>query len=510
MNSHKKKPKANILIHFEKSFFYVGEFIKGNIEINTSSNAIIKDITIEILITEDWKIKEGDKNKTCSNKKRVLFHNLNIKSLNVFKSIDEDNSILPIGLTFIPFNIHFPEKNISCFEFPSQEKRASIRYTFIATINSTHISGSTSVPICFLSRPVIETEKKLSITVKQTIKKWKLFGEGDTEMKISFPENNYKYDSICKLKIEIDNTKGKIATKEYKVTLIRTIIFKNEEGEIKHTECNKIIRETVKAEVKPGQKNEFEYQLSFLEKNLKKIYNYNMQLNPYNVDIEKVNFYMPTIQGLLITCNYVIKICLYFDSFVDKNHRPRAQLPVYIVHQLPADYQLEKQEEINNNNSKEKENDKKKVKFISKSFNQNFNETDKYNDISEANDNNNEEEYENNVNKEEDNKNNENETINENDVNNKIEEEDSNNNYNGNEDINENDNNNNIVEEDNNYNNNENDNNNIVEEDNNYNNNENDNNNYNKNNEDINKNENVNKVEEGNFSLFNDENQQSE
>ena len=505
MNSHKKKPKANILIHFEKSFFYVGEYIKGNIEINTSSNAIIKDITIEILIAEDWKIKEGDKNKTCSNKKRVLFHNLNIKSLNVFKSIDEDNSILPIGLTFIPFDIRFPEKNISCFEFPSQEKRASIRYTFIATINSTHISGSTSVPICFLSGPVIETEKKLSITVKQTIKKWKLFGEGDTEMKISFPENNYKYDSICKLKIEIDNTKGKIATKEYKVTLIRTIIFKNEEGEIKHTECNKIVRETVKAEVKPGQKNEFEYQLSFLEKNLKKIYNYNVQLNPYNVDIEKVNFYMPTIQGLLITCNYVIKICLYFDSFVDKNHRPRAQLPVYIVHQLPADYQLEKQEEMND----KKENDKKKVKFISKSFNQNYNETNKYNDISEANDNNNDEEYENNVNKEEDNKNNENETINENDVNNKIEEENSNNNYNGNEDINENDN-NNIVEEDNNYNNNENDNNNIVEEDNNFNNNENDNNNYNKNNEDINKNENVNKVEEGNFSLFNDENQQSE
>ena len=324
-------------------------------------------------------------------------------------------------------------------------------------------------------------------------------------MKISFPENNYKYDSICKLKIEIDNTKGKIATKEYKVTLIRTIIFKNEEGEIKHTECNKIVRETVKAEVKPGQKNEFEYQLSFLEKNLKKIYNYNVQLNPYNVDIEKVNFYMPTIQGLLITCNYVIKICLYFDSFVDKNHRPRAQLPVYIVHQLPADYQLEKQEEMND----KKENDKKKVKFISKSFNQNYNETNKYNDISEANDNNNDEEYENNVNKEEDNKNNENETINENDVNNKIEEENSNNNYNGNEDINENDN-NNIVEEDNNYNNNENDNNNIVEEDNNFNNNENDNNNYNKNNEDINKNENVNKVEEGNFSLFNDENQQSE
>ena len=515
MNSYNnKKSKVNILIHFEKSVFYVGEFIKGNIEINTSSSAIIKDITIEIFITEEWKLKEGDKTKTISDKKRVVLYNLNIKSLKVFKIVDEDNLILPIGLTFIPFNFHFSEQNIPCFEFPCPDKRASIRYSFMATIDSTHTSGSATVPICLLSRPIIETEKKLSAAIKQTIKKWKLFGEGDTELKVSFPENNYKYDSICKLKIEIDNTNGKIATKEYKVTLIRTIIFKDQEGEIKHKECNKIVRESVKAEVKPGHKNEFEYKLLFKEKNLKKNYNYNMQANPYNIDIEKINFFMPTVKGLLISCDYVIKVCLYFDSFVDNTHRPRIQLPVYLVHQLPADYQMEKQENIiNSNNDKESEKNRNKVKFISKSYNENekFKEDNKYNDSLDVNciENENEENRNNTYNDEnnnidnEDNKNNDSLDSNGNNNDNEENENNTNNDKGNNIDNNEDNKYNGSLDMNGNNNDNEENENNTENDENNDNENK-----FNKEKEDMNEiNEYNNKVEEGEFSIFNDDNQ---
>ena len=184
------------------------------------------------------------------------------------------------------------------------------------------------------------------MTIKQTIKKWKLFGEGDTILSVSFPENNFKYDSICKLKIEIDNTNGKIITKEFKVTLIREIIYKNKNGDIKFKDSKKLVRESIKSEVKPGQKKNFEYQFSFQEKNVTKIYNYNSVFNPYKIDIDKINFFMPTIKGTLINCDYKIKISLYFESFVDKNHRPRIVFPVYLVHQLPIDYQLEIQKQI--------------------------------------------------------------------------------------------------------------------------------------------------------------------
>ena len=73
-------------------------------------------------------------------------------------------------------------------------------------------------------------------------------------MTVSFPENNFKYDSICKLKIEIDNTNGKIITKEFKVTLIREIKYKNKDGKIKFKDSKKLVRESTKSEVKPGQK----------------------------------------------------------------------------------------------------------------------------------------------------------------------------------------------------------------------------------------------------------------
>ena len=78
----KNKSKANIIIHFAKPYFFVGEYIKGNIEINSNSSALIKDITIEILITEDWRITIGD-NKGDSYKKRVVFFKLDLKKKNL-------------------------------------------------------------------------------------------------------------------------------------------------------------------------------------------------------------------------------------------------------------------------------------------------------------------------------------------------------------------------------------------------------------------------------------------
>jgi hypothetical protein len=63
---------------------------------------------------------------------------------------------------------------------------------------------------------------------------------------------------------------------------------------------------------------------------------------------------MPSINGQIITCEYEIKVSLYFNCFVDYNHRPRVIIPIYIVHQLPIDYQLEIQEQIDFENALKK------------------------------------------------------------------------------------------------------------------------------------------------------------
>ena len=376
-----KKSKANIIIHFKESYFFVGSSIKGNIEINSGSSGLIKDIIIDIFLYEEWDFKEGEKYKIENNRKKIASYQIDLNKLNVFKKVDEDNFLLPVGITFIPFDFHFSEKNSPCFEFPLPDKRAFIRYSFSAIISSKNITGSATTPIIFLARPIIKSNKILSQQVKQTIKKWKLIGEGNTILKVSIPEDNYKYDSICELNIEIDNTKGKIATKEYKVTLIRSIKYKNLNNVEKYKHTTKIVRERVKAEVKQGQKKDFKYNLKFKERNVLKKYKYNLNENPYHkLKMEAINFFMPTIQSQIISCDYTIKVCLYFEAFVDKNHRPRVKIPVYLVHQLPRNLQLGNDEQIGFEEPiKSNFEEKKMINNISKSYNIYINNNQIYN-----------------------------------------------------------------------------------------------------------------------------------
>ena len=376
-----QKSKANIIIHFKKSYFFVGSSIKGNIEINSGSSGLIKDIIIEIFLNEEWDFKEGDKYKIENNRKKIASYQIDLNKLNVFKKVDEDNFLLPVGITFIPFDFHFSEKNSPCFEYPLPDKRAFIRYSFSAMISSKNITGSATTPIIFLSRPIIKSNKILSQQVKQTIKKWKLIGEGNTILKVSIPDDNYKINSICELNIEIDNTKGKIAIKEYKVTLIRSIKYKSLNNVEKHKNTTKIVRERVKAEVKQGQKKDFKYNLKFKEKNVLKKYKYNLNENPYHkLKMEEINFFMPTVQSQIIACDYTIKVCLYFEAFVDKNHRPRVKIPVYLVHQLPKNLQLGNDEQIGFEEAiKSNFEEKKMVNNISKSYNIYINNNQIYN-----------------------------------------------------------------------------------------------------------------------------------
>ena len=345
------KKNTNIKIYFDKEYFLVGEYIKGNIEIQVNSKTILSGILIEIFLTESWRIKDGENNNSDYYKKKIVTYNLDLKKLGNFKSIDND-ILLSNGLNFIPFNFRFSEENIPSFEYPLPEKRAFIRYDFNVTINSPYLKGNTSSFLCLMSRPFLDSEKLLSKSSKQHIKKWKIFDKGETILKISFPENNYKYNSTCKLNIEIDNIKGKTTTKEYKVMLIRKINYKNNTtGEIKFKDEINIVSERIKAKVEPGNKKNFEYNLIFKENNPNKKYNYNLEINPYNIDINEINSLMPTVNGKIISCEYEIKISLYFQCFVAYKDRPRVIIPVYLVHQLPMDYQLEIQEQIDFENA---------------------------------------------------------------------------------------------------------------------------------------------------------------
>ena len=49
-----------------------------------------------------------------------------------------------------------------------------------------------------------------------------------------------------------------------------------------------------------GKKDIFEYNFNFKEKDTEKKYNYTYEINPYNADVTKINFFMPSIIGQII------------------------------------------------------------------------------------------------------------------------------------------------------------------------------------------------------------------
>ena len=373
---YNNQQNLTLKVYFDKSYFFVGEYIKGNIEINLNSDTEISGITIQIIPEEYWKVKDGSEYKSnLVNNNNIVKYNLDLKT---FKQYNYNNGkiLLTSGISFIPFNFRFSENNFPSFEYPKPEFRAYIRYNFNVTIYSNFKIRNGSYYLCLKSRPYIGAEKILTKSINQPIKKWKIFNKGDTILKISIPEDNFKYDSICKLTIEIDNTKGKESTKESKIMLIRRINCKNYKGEVKYKDETNIVSERIRTVVKAGKKETFEYDITFKEKDTKKKFNYPIGQNPYNAEMDKIGFFMPTTHGRIISCDYEIKISLYFSCFVDYDHRPRIIMPVYIVHQLPMDYQLEIQEQIDFENCLKKSIIENNNNSIKKNYN--YDKNDNY------------------------------------------------------------------------------------------------------------------------------------
>ena len=57
-------------------------------------------------------------------------------------------------------------------------------------------------------------------------------------------------------------------------------------------------------------------------------------------DIEDNNFFVPSFNGFVIKCDYELKVSLYFENFVDYNHRPRITVPISLINKT---YQESKQ-----------------------------------------------------------------------------------------------------------------------------------------------------------------------
>ena len=387
------KQNLNLKLLFSKPAFFVGEFIKGTLLLETEKPSIIEKIVFEINMVQEWKIEPNPPRNFVQN---MCLFNLDLDNGKTLQKM-QNSYIMPGGKNSIPFNFKLIKEAFPCFEYPLFDKYGFLRYHFNVKIFSCHFYKLIwNHYLCLLARPVININNQLTQTIGKNVKKLFLMDLGSALLTVTIPENNYKITSQIIVKIIVDNINGKEPTKETKVKFVRIINFYGSKNEVKFNE-EKIIYETkVRTAVLPGRKEAFECLVPLRERDLRCYVYDKRNTNPYGFNLSDVNYYMPTVFSKVFCCQYELRASLHFNSFVAENDRPRAKFPIYIVHQTVLEQQNEIQRQIDldknkNNNNKVNINNNNQPKNLNyknnnnNDYNNNVNNNNYYNNMQRNN-----------------------------------------------------------------------------------------------------------------------------
>jgi len=230
----------NLDVIFDEPYGRAGEEGKGKIIIYYPKEDV-KKILIHIIPEEYWTVKN------CSSSDQGRYAPASIQeyiqlNLDNIEYMYDENKNIKKNICVIPFIILIPGYYPSCFEYQyKNSKHAHIRYEFIIKmeIKNKEITIKKYLPI--LSYPAVNKNMVLVKEVKQNLKQFFLLDKGEIGLKAFLDFNCLKYNSICKISIEIDNTKGKIATEECKLVLRRKINLTESINNRNHNEEKEIV-----------------------------------------------------------------------------------------------------------------------------------------------------------------------------------------------------------------------------------------------------------------------------
>ena len=321
-----------ITIILEKGEYYPGQTIKGNIELVPDTDIYINDIELCFYFIENWNYLISDENTDKGNYKQCI----SVFNIGVNKYISEnDNNLIHLDpiLHLFPFEFKFPEFLYPSFEYPKHDFMVYLRYSLLAKIKSPYVQLSTSNFI-FIHAISLKDNTSFFIENSFNIKKWGIFGKGITRIKAFLPMKSFTFSDNIPIHIDVDNTLGKMKVTIIKINLIRKMGLKDNKNNYKekYSHIDKVFRKVFKVEVRIGTKRDFDYFLSFNDISPNE-FSYFDNVNLYNWTKRNCEF-IPSIESTIISCQYFLKITLYYDSFIKKADRPRIRLPLYIVHKL--------------------------------------------------------------------------------------------------------------------------------------------------------------------------------
>ena len=207
------------------------------------------------------------------------------------------------------------------------------------------------------ARPII-LPTPLSYSSCMNVHNWGFFEKGTTIMKVSYPNNNFRFGDVCPLTVFVDNTRGELDVTEVKVSLVRLVTMKKIAKANQYPFKHSIFEQTFELKVK--SKSSFQCSFAFQINDPYTAPHYFMSYNPYE-HITDFKQFLPTVDALTISCQYFLVVSCYFNSFVTEGYRPTVNMPITITHQLLNEYKAgenedadlqkaiaESKEEINN------------------------------------------------------------------------------------------------------------------------------------------------------------------
>ena len=335
-----------LTIILDKTEYFQGQTIKGNVELVPDKDIYINDIELCFYLMEDWNYSITDEKSEKGNYKQCI----SLINVGVNKYIPEnDNKLIHLDpiLHLFPFELKFPEFLYPSFEYPKHDFKACLRYTLFAKLKSPYIQLSTS-KLIFIFSISLKDNNSFAIENNFNIKKWGIFGKGNTKVKAFLPMKCFRFYNDIPIQIDVDNTLGKMKVTLIKINLIRHLILKDNKNNFKekHSRFDKVCKKVFKVEVKSGAKESFDFKFPLNDIPHNEFSFFDI-INLYNWTRRNSEF-IPSTESTILSCQYSLKITLYYDSFIKKSDRPRIRLPISIVHKIENNYLLS-----NNNNNVE-------------------------------------------------------------------------------------------------------------------------------------------------------------
>ena len=330
-----------MIINVKKADFFKDEYVDGSITLQNQLPIVLTDIYLNLYLLECWSYQETSSQTSGEiNKQPLLCVKVGIRKI---LKIDTELINLSAGIFNFPFRFKLPNYLQPSFEFPLPDHRGYLRYSLEAKFISPYVQGTTSIYIIVKARPKV-LNSPLSFSSAMNIHKWGLFDQGTTILRVSYFTNNFKINESVPLKVEINNTRGKLKVTSCEVKVNRKVGYRKKNADLNQYELNNDINSKVfTVDVPPMAQKTYNFIMEIKDKDISNL-NYKNVENPYP-NLMDLSYAIPSLDGTIINCHYNILVTLFFNSFVTEGYLPKVTLPISLTHQSQEEYNYEKIED---------------------------------------------------------------------------------------------------------------------------------------------------------------------